>query len=316
MADLATFLRDTIDAHFTRCTEQPAVAARGQNNPHGVWRVETADGPLAVKVYSQPPSERALAIERLAFEFEPSLLPEPLIWRNHSLVWRTMFDGTVCWVRASRWVDGVACAWGTVDATLTERVGGLLARVHALPIPDALPTEVELPLPTRDDWAIWADAARARNVKWAAYLDRQLPTLLAHAAFAQRFADSGAPRVVSQRDVHPPNVIERLDGAVMLVDWDAAGLALASAEVAQYAAVWSTPDVGVADPAVAAAFVGGYRAAGGVYHPRGAADFAPRSESLLQWIAFNARRDLAGDAGGDPELTLALIAGLDAPPSA
>lgn len=293
--------------------------ARGQSNPLGVWRLVTAHGAYAVKLRTVQPDARAVSIERHAWRAGVPM-PEPL--ETHAGEAYLPVDAAVApgapagsgpvFVRVHAWVNGRALDWGTVDAGLSAQVGALMAAVHHATVPAALLQEPRWQASGEAGWQALQAQAQTRGLIWADALAVAVPRLLAHEAFAAMY-DEPAPCVPSQRDYHPPNVLLRPDGGLALVDWDAAGPAVASADVTKFAEVWSTPEHGPADPQSHQAFIDGYCTAGGLYIPRGAADRVPASIALLHWIQVNLTRDLDPHALGDPELSLALLQGLREP---
>lgn len=296
-------------------------AARGQSNPLGVWRLATDQGAYAVKLRLAQPGAHAVAIEALAHR---AGVPMPAPLQTHAGAWFLTVDAGLVpdapagashvYVRLHEWIDGRAFDWGTVDAGLAGQVGALMAAVHQMTVPADLLREDRWSPPGEAGWLAIQSRARAQGVIWAEALVAALPALLAHEAFVAAH-DTAAPCVPSQRDYHPPNVLLRPDGTLALVDWDAAGPATASADVVKFADVWSTPERGPRDPHAHQAFIDGYRAAGGVFVPRGAADHVPGSIALLHWIHTNLTRDLDPAGAGDHGLSLALLQGVHPTPT-
>lgn len=283
---------------------------RGQSNPLGVWRMRCDRGSFAVKCYAQPPRPDAIACE-VAAHTAGAQLPRPLstpTGAHHA----SIRIGTIeALVRVTEWVDGAAFEWHTVDARVSKRIGALVAAIHRVP-PPKMVAETPAKLLISDGWRELAARALQHKLVWAKAALMALPALTAHAELANE-ARADVQGVLSQRDFHPPNVIAQPNGRLVLVDWDAAGLADANADVAQYAFVWATSASGAADDAAAAAFVRGYIDGGGVLRQPSVSDFAPASANLLSWIEHNARRDLDSASDSDPDLTLALLDGVRAP---
>ncbi len=287
-----------------------AFVARGQSNPLGVWRLHGEGGRCAVKWYARRPDARALRIEIAAFEAGVPMA-RPLATPDGAYAPPIRIGRNEVFARIWEWVEGDAFEWHTVEPSVSGRVGGLMAAVHRV-TPPAVAPEPPSAAPTKSDWRHWAERAQQCALPWARAALRALPALNAHAAFA-REARADMPLVLSQRDYHPPNVIAQPDGSLALIDWDAAGLADANADVAQYAFVWASDEDGAVDTDAVRAFVAAYRDAGGRLRQPAVRDFAPASASLLQWIAQNILRDLDDAVAGDPELTLALLEGVRAP---
>jgi Ser/Thr protein kinase RdoA (MazF antagonist) len=314
-AHIALRCAEACAAHFDlgALRETPRFAARGQANPLGIWRLNCTNGVFALKLYDAAPNVRALTFE-LAAHRAGAPLPRPHLTRDGHACVRVLIDSRDVYARVSDWVDGAAFAWNTVNQAISARVGALLARVHATPLAadmQEVPGDF-VPAAALAEWRELAARAGERGLLWAGVLERQLSVIASLADFVATCGESGAQTrvVLSQRDYHPPNVIQRPDGSLLLVDWDAAGLAVASADIAHYAYVWATHESGEVDRDALRAFVRGYRDAGGVFTPQGAADFAPGVNALLHWTLFNLRRDLDDPSRGDPELSAALLAGL------
>ncbi len=284
--------------------------ARGQSNPLGVWRLHSDAGRFAVKLYAQKPNADAQLIEVAAFD-AGAPLPKPIATPSGEYYAPVGIGRFEAFARVVEWVDGSAFEWHTVDASVSERVGALMAAVHRV-APPAITPEAVATLPTESNWHELSERAQQRALPWARAVRRALPALSAHTIFAREARDDFQP-MLSQRDYHPPNVIAQPDGRLMLIDWDAAGLADANADVAHYAFVWASSEQGDVDEAAARAFVVGYRDVGGRLREPSVSDFAPASVGLLNWIAYNARRDLNNATAGDSDLTLALFEGVRAP---
>ena len=237
-------------------------------------------------------------------------MPQPLRTidgKPYATYWHA---GSFVWVRVYAWVEGSAYDWGIVDPNLSYHIGRLLAALHALPVPaEALQEDSWMPL----GWSGWeqlAAQATAKGVAWAQTLREKLPALVAWEDHVLACTVSDEPVVPSQRDLHPPNVMQCVDGSHVVVDWDAAGPVNAREEVAKFALVWaSVPEQSPSGEAVQA-FIRGYRAAGGHFVSRGILDLTHQARTLLWWRAYNVRRDVSENPGPDPDLTPALLAGV------
>jgi Ser/Thr protein kinase RdoA (MazF antagonist) len=294
-------MRELPRAFAARCVEhfdlgrllsRPKLLARGQNNPRGVWRFETTRGPFAIKLLAARPDPAALACEHAAFVHGVPM-PEPIRARDGQLIGALRLGRERQDVRAHALLTGRVCRWSQGDVALATGAGRLLARVHAVPPPAEALSMAPDPVEPFEAWLRIADDADVQSMPWARLLRHRLPLIRA----VLRLIDAHpapAPHVLSQRDLHPPNVMLQRGGALALLDWDAAGIAVASAEVWQYARVWATGPSGRVRPAAQQAFVNGYRDAGGSYAPRGQADQTPSRAALLAWVLVNLRRDLRG----------------------
>jgi Ser/Thr protein kinase RdoA (MazF antagonist) len=282
-------------------------AGSGQKNALGVLRLETSQGVFAVKRFEQEPTRVALAIEFAAYE-AGFPMPQPRQTSEGKPYVTYLHAGSPVWVRVYSWVDGSVYDWGIVDPKLSYRIGRLLAALHRLPVPgDVLQDDPRIPL----GWSGWeqlAAQAAAKGVAWAQALRQKLPALVAWEDHVRTYTVSDEPVVPSQRDLHPPNIMQCVDGSQVVVDWDAAGPVNAREEVAKFALVWaSAPDQPPSKEAVQA-FIYGYREAGGHFISRGILDLTYRAHSLLWWLAYNVRRDVSENPGPDPDLTPELLA--------
>jgi aminoglycoside phosphotransferase (APT) family kinase protein len=289
-----------------------AIVARGQSNPLGVMRVRSEWGEYGVKQYPEPPRATALAVEAAAFQ-AGFPMPAPVYTVNGSRVADCLNQGRTTWVLVYAWVDGEPYDWHTVDPHVSELVGALLARLHHTPIDaNVLGEELWSPL-GRVGWGEFAAQAEDSRVEWAPLLAEKVSALVAWEDFIQAHMVHDEPPAPSQRDLHPPNVIRCATGGHAVVDWDAAGPAIAREEVAKYAFVWATDEAGSVSPSAVQAFIAGYRAAGGHYASRGVADLMQGKSSLLDWIAYNVRRHIQDQPGPNPWLPPALLSGVQTP---
>lgn len=291
---------------------QPRVAVHagcGQKNPLGVLRLETSQGVFAVKRFEQEPRRVALAIEFAAHE-AGFPMPQPLRTREGKPAAVYLYAGSPVWVRVYSWVEGSAYDWGIVDPELSYHIGRLLAALHTLPVPgEVLQDDLWMPL----GWSGWeqlATQAAAKGVTWAQTLQQKLPVLVAWEDHVLSHTVSDEPVVPSQRDLHPPNVMQCVDGSHVVVDWDAAGPVNAREEVAKFALVWASAPKQLPVKEAVQAFIRGYREAGGHFVSRGIVDLTHQVRTLLWWLAYNVRRDVSEHPGPDPDLTPALLSGM------
>jgi len=286
-------------------------AARGQSNPLGVFRLETDRGRFAIKRLSAPPRPEGLAIELCAYAAGVPM-PAPIEAATGGYAVRDEAGSAPVWARAYTWVDGIPGEWGRVDAQASFDVAGLMARVHALPMPAGALGETPWQPPGEAGWLLLAEGAERRGLAWGAALREKVPVLVAIDQL--RSAPADEPLVPSQRDYHFPNLITPPHGPRVLVDWDAAGPSIARHEVVFFALRWATPSGGTPVRELVQAFSSGYVAGGG-------ADFAPPTVADLWritcphtwWLWFNIVRDLSAAPGPDQWLTPALISQVAGP---
>ena len=128
-----------------------AHAGGGQNNPLGVLRLETSQGVFAIKRCAHEPRRVALVIESAAYA-AGFPMPQPRRTRDEQPYVVSLHAGHPVWTRVYAWVEGIAYDWGAVDPTRSSHMGGLLAALHALPVPaEALHEDPWMPL----GWSGW-----------------------------------------------------------------------------------------------------------------------------------------------------------------
>ena len=89
------------------------------------------------------------------------------------------------------------------------------------------------------------------------------------------------PVVPSHKDLHPPNVIRRCNGNLVVLDWDDAGVVNAREEVAKFALVWAAVPGQPPQPDAVRAFIRGYREAGGHFKSREILDLTYQARTQL-----------------------------------
>lgn len=282
-------------------------AGRGQTNPLGVLRLETDTGAFAIKRSTMPPRPAALAIERAAFAAGIPM-PRPIQTTSTGPAATYQTNTGLVWVRAYSWIEGEPGDWGQVSESASFEVGQLVARVHALSVAPELLHEEPWRPPGEAGWRLLAEAATTAGHAWGQLLFEKIPLLMeAERHQATSVNDRTSP---SQRDYHPPNLITPALGPRVLVDWDAAGPAVARTETFKFAVVWATPEGERPDRELVRAFLRGYRAAGGQIEPPTPSEIVRQAQPNPWWIGFNVQRDLSDDPGPDPDLVPALLAGV------
>lgn len=284
-------------------------AGRGQTNRLGVLRLETSIGLFAIKRFDQAPKKVALSIEEAAHK-TGFPMPQP-IWAINGKPYATYSNkGNKVWVRVYSWVEGTPYDWGFVSEEVAARMGGLLAAIHALPVPKSeLQDEPWMPL-GRSGWEQLTEQAIVKGIDWAFLLRDKIPILVEWEEYILSNMVSDEPVVPSQKDLHPPNVIRCCDGNHVVVDWDEAGVVNAREEVAKFALVWAAAPGQTPLRDAVRAFILGYRKAGGYFKSRGILDLTYRARTRLWWLAYNIRRDVSEVGGHVPDLTIALLSGV------
>ena len=147
---------------------RPRVAVHtgcGQKNPLGVLRLETSQGVFAVKRFEYEPRRVALAVESAAYA-TGFPMPQPLRTTDGKPYVMYLHERSPVWVRVYSWVEGSAYDWGAVDPGLSHQIGGLLAALHALPVPaETLQEDPWLSL-GRSGWEQLAAQATAKGYRF------------------------------------------------------------------------------------------------------------------------------------------------------
>lgn len=164
-------------------------------------------------------------------------------------------------VRAYSWVDLVDPDTGLDPAT----VGGLLARLHAVPAPvqGHVHPWFEAPIGERE----WRGLLKATRAAGAPYADR-LAELVPHLIEVESILTPMRPVQTCHLDLWSDNVRRTTSGELCVIDFDNAGPADPSREVAMLLF-----EMGQGEPARQGRLYDAYRAAGGPGRITGRADF-------------------------------------------
>jgi Ser/Thr protein kinase RdoA (MazF antagonist) len=254
-----------------------------------VWRLRTATGDYAVKVlnprFRHPDRRREY---EATFELERAALlagvttAQPVGAVDAS--W--LVELPVGLTRVHRWVDGRPLRDREVEPPHAAAAGGLLARIHTLDLRRPARADDVLRRWTRQQW----EAPALDLPELAALLpamERIGEAIVAGRALWRR-------PVLSHADVSAKNLLERRDGSVALLDWDAARPAEPRLEVAATALNLAGHTRRRPRPEVLRAFLGGYRAGGGVFHGGDRRLLAGLLNGMLGWLWLNYRRALGG----------------------
>jgi aminoglycoside phosphotransferase (APT) family kinase protein len=251
-----------------------------------MWRLETDRGVFAVKELRpdrDPPyqPDDIFRFERAAFAAGIPM-PEPISATPEVLV--------------HRWVDGEPVPEQPVSRSFAFEIGEILARIHALDVdwPHAVEEES-----TPRDWPALAERATATRQPWAGELASRVETLLAIADLVDTCERPG-PVVLTHRDIHPWNLLDR-DGRPVVLDWEIAGpLDLASELGSTALSISKGPGFDTVDAAAFRSVLDGYVHGGGVLPPPGPSWFV---FMLGGWLGF-ARRNIVRclDEPTDPDL--------------
>ncbi len=286
--------------------------AHGQTNRLGVHKFETSEGCFSVKLYDERPRENALAIEKAAYN-SAFPMPQSLPTVDGETVAETVVAGQTVWLCVHSWVEGEPLPWTIADPNISQRVGGLVARLHRLPVDKQYLQEEPWSALGQCQWRTLAEKATVQGAVWADEFRRKLDILSQWEEFLATRHSEDSVAVPSHRDLHPPNLIRRPNGELVVVDWDSAGPANLNGDVVGSAQIWASQADERSRKSTIRAFLSGYRGAGGVYEPRGVEDLKPLLRTRIWWLAYNIRRDLGRHPGPDPDLTGTLLSRLRKP---
>jgi Ser/Thr protein kinase RdoA (MazF antagonist) len=192
--------------------------------------------------------EAAFAVERRALAAGLPL-PRPVLPAGADGCLATVESpGGPALVRVHEWAEGRPIPDRAVPPALAERVGAVLARLHAVARPVATERWGLGPLAHADHWRGLAARATARGLPWAG-------GLAAVGAVAARAEELGAglaalgwPMVATHRDLSQKNVLLGADGGPVVLDWDVAGPWTAIEETVAAALEWAGATWGSRSP--------------------------------------------------------------------
>ena len=274
---------------------------------HRTWRLDTFGASYFVKHYDRPwdmPTwsdwmraiQGSWEIERAAFE---AGLPvaAPVLAPGAAWPWIDLDLGPrLATVRVHEWVPGTL---RTDPATLPVAVqlGDFLGRVHRL-LP---PMHEWRRVPTwPQEWATIVPVLPGPPPPWTESLQQAVPLLDDASALCATASAETFPLVRTHRDLHSHNVIERPDGRVVVIDWDAASTQRADWELVEAAFELAGYLAGPPSREVVDGFAGAYRQARGRAVPVTATSFAGLLMCAQNWLHYNLRRVAGHYANGEP----------------
>jgi aminoglycoside phosphotransferase (APT) family kinase protein len=268
-----------------RLSDEPVASGRIGS----MWRLDTDRGSWAVKqVGDLAAGELAGLLEGAAFQ-EAALaagVPTPAVRRTRT--GEPVADCGGVRVRVDAWVD-----LHDADTDLDpEAVGRLVAGLHRIDFAGAIGVDSWYAEPLgAARWSALVRDLRSRRAPFADELDALVPELVA----LERFA-GGPPRALRtcHRDLWADNVRRTHDGGLCVFDFDDAGLADPSQELALVLVEYCA-----ADPRRAAPLRAAYAEAGGPGRVEGPADFAMPIAQLAHILAEGCRRWSAATTEAD-----------------
>jgi hypothetical protein len=264
---------------------------------HRTWRLDTFGATYFVKHYDRPwdmPTwsdwiryiQGSWEIERAAYE---AGLPvaEPVLAKGAAWPWLDLDIGErLATVRVHKWVAGTMRTDPASVAVATQ-LGDLLGRVHRL-LPEL--TEWRRAPAWPEDWRAAAQVGDRVPRPWDRTFNDALPRLEEASELCRVAAAEKVRLVRTHRDLHSHNVIERPDGSVVVVDWDAASTQRADWELVETALELAGYISGRPDRNVVDAVVSSYHQAGGTARRITATSFAGLLMCSQNWLRYNVRR--------------------------
>ena len=248
-----------------------------------IWRLNTERGSWAVKQVGDVPAEElAELLEGASFQ-EASLaagVPTPAVRRTRA--GEHIADAGEVRVRLHAWVD-----LHDPDANLDPvDLGRLVARLHRVDFAGAIGVDPWYTEPVgAARWSELVSALRARHAPFADELDALVPELVAMEAY---LGDPPRALRTCHRDLWADNVRATPMGGLCVFDFDNAGLADPSQELALILVEYCT-----ADPRRAGRIRAAYEEAGGPGRVEAPTDFAMPIAQLSHIVAEGCRRWLA-----------------------
>ena len=244
-----------------------------------IWRLETERGSWAVKqVGDAPDDEVAELLEGATFQ-EAVLaagVPTPAVRRTRA--GEIIADCGAVRVRLHAWVE-----LHEPDPNLdAAEIGRLVGGLHRVDFAGSIGVDPWYTEPIgAARWSELSSALRARQAPFADELDALLPELVAMEAYL-----GGPPRDLRtcHRDLWADNVRRTRDGGLCVFDFDNAGLADPSQELALILVEYCS------DPARAGVVRAAYAEAGGPGRVEGPADFAMPIAQLAHILVEGCRR--------------------------
>jgi Ser/Thr protein kinase RdoA (MazF antagonist) len=276
---------------------------------HTMWSLVTDRGRYAVKVFdtsvdhTRSPDWRrhlnaAVVLELAACRAGlPLPRPIPVAGSRDDAVLTDVSTGTgTATVRVHEWATGSPVPDDVAQPELAAVIGGLLARLHQLPVP--CPHEQAAGLRhthTDDHIAGLAAHARQRGYAWAPALDSARAAYQTIRDLADQRHHHSWPLITTHRDLGPKNVLLSAAHTPVIVDWDVAGPWTVVEETASAALEWAGVLAGPPNRDAVLALVTGYRGAGGTLAVTGPEAFAGWLVKNANWTEMHVRHALDDD---------------------
>jgi Ser/Thr protein kinase RdoA (MazF antagonist) len=280
------------------------------------WRVRAEAGGFFLKEFRYPPADHAwVASLRSAVAFEVAVwasgvidVPTPVAGRSGDfLQWITGSQGEEALVRLHQWTPGRAEAQ-PASPEMIRAAGAQLGKVQAIGATHASATSGTLL------WWNWVPQETLARLGVAGLLSpaevgRWRPVLEEAVDLAQRGQQS-ATWSFGHGDHKPDNVLAVGD-RLILTDWDEASLCPPRYEAVEAALLWSGWNGRQADRSRMAAYLDGYRSAGGALDRLERLDFSKWAAQRVGWFEYLARRTLGSIRGSTTEVQEARIGAIE-----
>ena len=191
------------------------MVARGEQGR--VWRLDTTEGPLAIKelLIRQTPAAATADVAYQEAVIKAGTVPMPRPVRAAS--GDVLVDVDDAQVRAYEWVDLLPMDTG-LDATV---VGATVAAIHRTPFPAARPLHPWYTDPVGEPrWAELLDASRAAEATFAEALAAEIPNLLR----LETLMEAPTGLQACHRDLWADNILPTAASGVCVIDWENCGL--------------------------------------------------------------------------------------------
>jgi Ser/Thr protein kinase RdoA (MazF antagonist) len=272
---------------------------------HETWRLDTTQGTYAVKqlnpaLLGQPGmTDLYQQTERIAAKIAAHGLPAVTAIDRQGEVLQRYEDDVFL---VSRWMDGEALLPDDITLERLQQVGAMLARLHALPLPQAeLPPLNWKPF-SDDDWDMLTIHAADLGVPWAYQVRAMMPRLVEWGKWYEEASEHlNYTLVVSHRNLDPENVLWRGEDGFSIVDWESAGLINPVVDLVETALIWSGLTTGAPSAERFAALMQGYVQAGGMVQETGRNALRGCLGIWLGWLLFTMYRSLGIAVASDEE---------------
>lgn len=274
---------------------------------HRVYRLETPQGKFAVKALNPTVMQYANVrenfrrSEQIAAAVAAASLPAvPALKAAGDVI----HDIGPVSVMVFPWVNARALSSASAGPAQGRLIGGLLGRIHALPLRFAgltPPDTSSRPEGEADGWASLVDDAERGQVAWAPEARSLLPQILAwvHSSEEARLAVEGE-WVISHGDLDQKNVLWSDGRTPWLIDWECAGYVQPAIEAVGGALDWGGQAAGALDAATFQAFLKGYRREASLAAQEVGYGLQAYCGNWCGWLKFNMRRSL-GLVTNNPE---------------